>query len=177
MISDTKPQNLIVVIMIVLGVVSGFGLATTANYYGGSYVIVSFLEVDLEEIRVTNVDIENVTINPRVALDFSFLAPEASSGEARLDYLTVSVYLNGDKFNYVTFRRDIPSDRKTLTSGYNETFTVQNTVTVINDKWLLYNATVNDEWVFAVTLTMFWRVFNARAPSVRIIAFSYEGDF
>ncbi|MHA2085537.1 MAG: hypothetical protein ACXABD_17405 [Candidatus Thorarchaeota archaeon] len=54
MISNTKPQNVIVVVTLILGIVSGIGLANSASYFSGSYVIVRYLEVDLTNVRVTN---------------------------------------------------------------------------------------------------------------------------
>lgn len=175
MISDTKPQNIIVVVTIIMGIISGVGIVTTANFYGGSYVIVKYLDVDLEEVRVSNLDPTNTTINPSIQLDFSIVAPQTAAGEAYLSYFTASVFLNGDKFSYTTFRRSIPSEHRTVTPGYNKTFTVRSSVTEILDKYTLYNASVDGEWTWGISLTIFYDVFDSPGDQVRVLAFSYEG--
>ena len=177
MISKTKPQNLIVVVTIIIGLVSGIGLASSASYYNGSYLIIQNLQINLEEIRVTNLDPTNTSIDPEIALDFSFVAPETSDGEATITYLLATVYLNGDKMNYASFRRNIQSASRAITSGYNKTFTLSSTISELDDKYVLYNATADGDWTFSVTLTVFYHVFNAPAESVRIIPFSYEGNW
>jgi len=177
MISKTKPQNFIVVVTLILGLVSGIGLASTASYYSGSYVIVSYLQIDLDEVRVANVDPTNTSINPSIALDFSFVAPETSDGEATVTYLVATVYINGDKMNYASFRKNIPSASRAITSGYNKLFTVSSSIIEMEDKNVLYNASADGDWTFSITLTVFYHVFNSPAESVRIIPFSYEGNW
>jgi len=175
MIADTKPQNIIVVAMIIFGIASGIGIATTANFYGGSYVIVKYLDVGLEEVRVGNLNPDNLTINPAIQMDFSIVAPEASAGEAYVTFLTASVYLNGDKLSYATFRRSIPSEHRTVTPGYDQTFTITSSIREPIDKYTLYNASADGEWVWGITLTIFYDVFDSPGDQVRVLAFSYEG--
>jgi len=160
MISKTKPQNFIVLVTLIL-----------------SYVIISYLQIDLEEIRVTNLDPTNTSINPSIALDFSFVAPETSDGEATVTYLLATVYINGDKMNYASFRRNIQRDYRAITSGYNRIFTVSSSIPEMEDKNVLYNASADGDWTFSITLTVFYHVFNSPAESVRIIPFSYEGNW
>ena len=175
MISDQKPQNIIFIITMIIGLISATSLATNAAYYSGSYAIVRYLDIDMVDIRVNNFDPENTTINPGLTVDFKVEAPATQTGEARLTYLTMSIYLNGDKFSYTAFRRDIPAALRTLTPSYNETFYVGSTITVDQDKQLLYDAYENDEWVFSITLTVFYDIFDSPGDQVRIIAYSYNG--
>ena len=129
MISDTKVQNVIVIIMLVLGLFSGINLVGSATEYSGSYLIASYLQVELEEIRLTNYDPEDSSLNPVLAMDFSFQAPTTEAGQATLTFLSVAVYLNGDYINYATFKKNIPEEQQSMTSGYNATFTVSSSIT------------------------------------------------
>ena len=175
MISDTKPQNIIFVVAMIIGLFSAAGLASSAAYYSGSYSIVRYLDINMTDVRVGNFDPDNLTINPSLVVDFNVLAPPAQTGEAKLTFLRVTVYLNGDKFSYTTFRKDIPRDFRTLYPNYNETFSIGSTITVEHDKQILYDAYNNDEWVFSFTLTVFYDIFDSPGDQVRIIAYSYNG--
>ncbi len=175
MISDSKPQNIIFIIAMILGLLSAAGLASSAAYYSGSYSIIRYLDIDMIDVRVVNFDPENTTINPALIFDFNVQAPPAQSGEAKLTFFTMSVKLNGDKFSYTPFRRDVHRDLRTLYPNYNETFSIGSTITVDQDKQTLYDAYSNDEWVFSITLTVFYDIFDSPRDQVRIIAFSYNG--
>ena len=175
MISNTKPQNVIVVVTLILGIVSGIGLANSASYFSGSFVIVRYLDVDLTDVRVTNVDPTNETINPSLFLDFNFGAPNASNGEAVITFLTISVLLNREQFRYALFRKSIPIDQRTVYPGYDKTFTVASTFYELLDKQIVYNATLNNEWIFSISMTMFYRVSQSDNDLIRQLSFSYNG--
>jgi hypothetical protein len=175
MISDQKPQNIIFVVTMILGLVSAASLATNAAYYSGSYAIVRYLDIDMVDIQVSNFDPENFSIDPALLVDFKVEAPPAQTGEAKLTYLTMSVYLNGDKFSYTSFRKDIPLDKRTLYPSYNETYRIGSTITEPADQELIHDAYQDDEWVFSITLTVFYDIFDSPGDQVRIIAYSYNG--
>ncbi|MFW9848440.1 MAG: hypothetical protein ACFFF4_04825 [Candidatus Thorarchaeota archaeon] len=175
MISDQKPQNIIFVITMILGIVSAAGLTTSAAYYSGSYAIVRYLEITKTDLRVAGFDPDNHTVNPALLVDFNVKAPPAQTGEAKLTYFTMSVHLNGESFKYTTLRKNIPLEHRTLYPNYNENFTVGSTITSESDKQLLYDAYENDEWVFAITLTVFYDIFDSPGVQVRVIAYSHIG--
>ncbi|MHA1636903.1 MAG: hypothetical protein ACTSUO_10195 [Candidatus Thorarchaeota archaeon] len=176
MISGKKAQNVIVIVMLVLGLFSGINLIGSATEYSGSYLIASYLHVELDEIRLTNYDPENVSINPGLYLDFSFQAPTTIAGQATITFLKAAVFLNGDHISYAVFARSIPEDQRLMTSGYNASFTLSSGITAIEDKWTLLNATADGEWVYSVRLTYFYYIFDARADSVRQINFAYTAE-
>ncbi|MHA2424314.1 MAG: hypothetical protein ACXAEF_05970 [Candidatus Thorarchaeota archaeon] len=175
MISDQKPQNIIFVITMIIGLVSAASLASSAAYYSGSYSIVRYLDIDMTEIRVSNFDPDNITQNPIMNVYFNVEAPPAQTGEAQLTYFTMSLYLNGDKFSYTSFRRNVPLDLRTLYPEYNETFRIGSTILEPEDKQILHDAYDSDEWVFSITLTVFYDIFDSPGDQVRIIAYSYNG--
>ncbi len=175
MISDNKPQNIIFVITMIIGLVSAASLVTSAAYYSGSYSIVRYLEIDMVDVRVGNFDPDNFTVNPYLIADFHVQAPPAQTGEAQLTYFTMSVYLNGEKISYTSFRKNVPLDLRTLYPNYNETFAVGSTITVDQDKQMIHDAYQSEEWVFSFTLTVFYDIFDSPGDQVRIISYSYNG--
>ncbi len=177
MISDTRPQNAIVVITIIAGIIGATSLYSAASYYGGSYVLVQRLDVELTEMRLGNFDPLNMSVDPALSAFFQFTAPEIASGKTRLESLTASIYLNGESFNYANFRRNIPAEDKLVTSGYNKTFSVGSTLELDQDKQLIYDAYIAEDWTFSVTLSIFYTVFESRAQSVRVMTFVYSANF
>ena len=175
MISDTKPQNLIVVITIIAGIIGATTLYSSASYYGGSYVLVQRLNVELTEIRLGHFDPSNESIDPSISAYFRFEAPETIGGKTRIYSLTVSIYLNGESFDYASFRRIIPLEDRLVTSGYNKTFSVGDTIDSEIDKQIIFDAYAAEEWTFSVTLRLFYIVFESPAQSVRILTFSHSG--
>ncbi|MHA1960846.1 MAG: hypothetical protein ACW99U_11470 [Candidatus Thorarchaeota archaeon] len=173
MISKDRPQNFIVVLTIIAAVFSGFSLVSTATHYSGSYIIISHLEVDLVDVTVRNVDPTNTTINPSVSAAFNFKAPNVDAGSASLTFLTAQILLNGESFTYAYFRLSIPSEHRTVFPGYDRNFSVGSTISIMEDKQILYNASAIDTWTFTVVLTMFYHLFESRAESVRILAFAW----
>ncbi|MGQ4872212.1 MAG: hypothetical protein ACP6IT_10320, partial [Candidatus Thorarchaeota archaeon] len=96
-------------------------------------------------------------------------------GHATLTSLTAKVWLNNDSLSYANFRYTIPADGRTVASGYDRNFTVRGMITEMPDKYVLYNASANNQWVFSVRLTLFYHVFESSAESVRVLMFAHEG--
>ncbi len=176
MIADTKTQNIIVVATLILGIVSGLGLATSSSYFAGSYALVTKLEFDLLEVRVTGLDPTNESINPRITLVFNIKTPTGYFGDASLSYLQASVALNGEQFVYsqTQWRKNIPTEDQLLFPGYDKNFTMGETLPVLSDKQILYDAESSGAWNFTIVLTISYRIFDSRT-SFRDITFSHEG--
>ena len=176
MIADTKTQNIIVVATLILGIVSGLGLATTSSYFAGSYSLVTNLEFDLLEVRITGLDPTNESINPRITLVFNAKVPTGSAGEASFTYFRVQVELNEMEFLYTqtSWRKSIPVVDQPLYPGYDKNFTVGETMYVIDDKQILYDAEDSGDWTFSILLVISYSVFDT-ASTARDIAFSHEG--
>ncbi|MDF1540819.1 MAG: hypothetical protein P1Q69_18120 [Candidatus Thorarchaeota archaeon] len=171
MISDTKPQNILIVATIVIGLISGFGLASSAAWYSGSYSIVRYLEVDMTEIRVGNFGLENMSLT----VTFKVEAPSIQTGEAQITFFRMVVYLNGESFSYTTFQRSVPLELRTVTPAYNHTFGVGSTILSEIDRQIILDASAAEEWVFSVGLTVFYDIFESPGDQVRQIAYSYNG--
>ena len=175
MIDSERTQNIIVVLTIMISLISLVGLASSSAYYSGSYQIIRDLEIDLVDVQVTNVDPANETVNPIVRAVFSVIAPQAASGKATITFLRCEIHVNGESFDYATFRRAIRFDEGVVTSGYNETFSVGSTIAQMADKQILYNASLEDSWTFSITLFVFYHMFEARGEDVRVLIFTHQG--
>ncbi len=174
MISGTKPQNLIIVITMIAGIISGIGLANSATYYGGSYAMIRYLDIELVNVSVSNFDPANITQNPALFMVFNVYAAPGAPGDAEITYFTAELYVNGDKINYATFRRDVPLTLRPLYPEYNETFSIGSTILEELDKQVLVDAYNSEEWVISIQLTLFYHVFESVGESVRIIAYSWN---
>jgi len=176
MIADTKTQNIIVVATLILGIVSGLGLATSSSYFAGSYALVTNLKFDLLELRITGLDPTNESINPRITLVFNVKAPTGYFGDASFSFFWASVALNNKSFIYsqTQWRKNIPAVDQHLYSGYDKNFTIGETLTALDDKQILYDAEASDAWIFSIVLHVSYRIFDTRV-SFRDITFSHEG--
>ena len=175
MIADTKTQNIIVVATLILGIVSGLGLATSSSYFAGSYSLVANLELTILEVRITGLDLANESINPRITLVFNANVSTGSAGDASITYFRVQVELNERPFLYTQqWRKNIPLVDQPLYPGYNRNFTVGETIYELLDKQILYDAENSGDWTFDILLVLAYDVFGA-AASPRYISFSHEG--
>ena len=176
MIADTKTQNIIIAATLILGIASGLGLATSSSYFAGSYALVTNLEFDLLEVRITGLDPTNESINPRITLTFNVKVPTGSVGDASLSFFRASVTLNEERFIYpqTQWRNNIPEEDQQLYPGYDKNFTMGETLPVLSDKQILYDAEASDTWAFSIVLVVSYRIFDARG-SFRYITFLHDG--
>ncbi len=159
MISDPKTQDRVVALMILVGVISAVSLVNTASYYSGSYYLLKDMQVELLEIRLSNLDIDNHTVDPVMRLTFRFQAPYTFQGNIQITGMSATVFLNRDKLSYTAFGLSVPEEYRLVSSGYTHEFTLSSTVHDINDKFTVYNASVSSSWVFAVRLQWSYRMF------------------
>lgn len=175
MISNAKPQNIIIVVTLIVAVVSGFGLASSATYYSGTYAMVRNLSITLEDVRVGNFLPNNYTSTPSLSFEFNVFVPQGPPGDAQITYFTAVVIINGNQMSLESFRKDISSAaQRALHPGYNESYVIGSSITSNQDKGYLYAAYNSSEWVFSVTLYVFYHSFNAVGEEVRTIAFSWN---
>jgi len=176
MIADTKTQNIIVVATLILGIVSGLGLATSSSYFIGSYSLVTNLEFNLLEVRISGLDPTNESINPRITLVFNANVSGGSAGDASIKYFRVQVTLNDEPFLYTQtqWRKNVPLADQLLYPGYNKNFTMGETLYELADKQILYDAENYGNWTFSILLVVSYSVFGD-ATSFRYIPFSHEG--
>jgi len=176
MIADAKTQNIILAATLILGIVSGLGLAASSSYFTGSHSLVINLEFDLLEIRVTALDPTNESINPRVTLVFNAKVLTGSAGEASLTYFRVEVNLNEEELQYTQtqWRKSVPYADQSLYPGYDTNFTVGETIYDLEDKQILYDAEDSDDWTFSILLVISYSVFDSESTA-RYISFYHEG--
>ncbi|MBS3794381.1 MAG: hypothetical protein KGY80_05775 [Candidatus Thorarchaeota archaeon] len=175
MISSERSQNVIMVITLIIGILSGVSLAGSSAYYSGSYLMIQYLEVDLINVRVNNLQPENETVNPGLSVSFNMQVPDTLSGDASVTFLRASIYLNGEDFDYASFTKRLSVENRELKPGYNRNYTIGSTIEVASDKELLYNAYDESNWTFSIVLTIFYHTFDSDASQVRVVSFSRVG--
>jgi len=175
LISSERSQNVIMVITLIIGILSGVSLAGSSAYYSGSYLMIQYLEIDLIGVRVNNLQPENETVNPGLSVSFNMQVPETLSGDASVTFLRASIYLNGESFDYASFTKRLSAENRELKPGYNRNYTIGSKIEVASDKELLYNAYDESNWTFSILLTIFYHTFDSDASQVRVVSFSQVG--
>lgn len=181
MISDPRTQDLIVVTTLIAALISSVVLVQGVSLYTGTMAMVSGLDVDLEGVTVSDLDPDNfdpanTSHVPRVLLEFRITVPLGASGTAFITSLTASLFLNEQKFVYVqSLFTNVPASLRKLYGGYNQTLVMTAVIYETYDKLILQDALQSGLWRFNVSLTLFYRVFDSRADSVRFYLFGYEG--
>ena len=172
MISNDKPQNVVIVMTIIVALISSISLMSSASFYGGSIVMVQNLEVDLVAVNVVNPEPSNET-NPSLSFVFNFRAPQTANGEATLVFMQAEIYLNLQKFLYSSFSRNFPSTDNTVVPGFNMNFSLGSTIREPIDAQIIYDAFANDTWTFSIVFHFSYHVFNARADTRRSMVFAW----
>lgn len=175
LISSERSQNVIMVITLAIGILSGVSLAGSSAYYSGSYLMIQYLEVDLLGVRVSNLQPDNETVNPSLSISFNLQVPQTLSGDASVTFLRANVYLNGESFDYASFTKLLRAENRQLNPGYNKNYTIGSTIDVMSDKDILYAAYDESNWTFSILLTIFYHTFDSDASQVRVVSFSQVG--
>lgn len=173
--ASNRAQSVIITAFILVGVANAVLLINAASFYSGSILLSDNMEADLKEIRVSNLDPTNTTINPRLAMIFNVIVPTSWTGQFNIRELVTSVYLNSQHIRYGYFHLVISPENQILYSGDNRNYTMATTISATTDKLVFYNASLTDTWVFDVTLNMDIRLFGSGYPRVNTEVFTYEG--
>jgi hypothetical protein len=173
--ASNRAQSVIITVCILVGVINAVLLINTTYYYSGSILLSDNLEVDLKEIKVTNLDPTNTTINPKLTLTFNVIVPTRWTGEFNIRELVTSVYLNNHHIRYGFFHLVISPENQALYSGDNRNYTIATTLSTDSDKQVFYNASITDTWFFEVNLNLDIRLFGSGYPRVESETFTYEG--
>ena len=172
MISNDKPQNVIIVMTIIIALMSSISLMSSASYYGGSIVLAQNIDVSLVAVNVVNPEPSNET-NPSLSFVFNFRALQTANGEATLVFMQAEIYLNQQKFNYSSFSRNFPSADNTVVPGFNMNFSLGATIREPIDAQIIYDAFATDTWTFSIVFHFSYHVFDARADSRRTMVFTW----
>ena len=110
-------QDLILITVIVAGLFSAALLAGNARYYANSVALAEFLEVDVVETRVSNIDPMNYSLNPHLSFALNFKSPVDVDGEAYLVFIRVLVLLNQQSIIYATFQKEFSFEQEAQTQA------------------------------------------------------------
>jgi len=134
--------------------------------------MVRYMDINLEEISISGLDINNKSTDILMRLVFNFQIPDTSTGSVRLTYIAAQVIVIiddvADELSYTVFRRDISRQDGQLTPNFNRNFTIYGPITDSTDRNTLYNASVADSWNFSIELRYFYQSFGSTADDVNI---------
>jgi hypothetical protein len=175
MFEGRRVQDLIIVTLIASGFISAALLAGNASYYGNSVALAEFIEVEIADIRVSNLDPTNYSVNPRISFLLNFKGPEDIDGEAYLTHIRILSHLNEEAIIYATFLREFSFEQEALHAGYDEIHSVRSDVLDDKDKDVLYSAYNAVNWTWSLTVRYNYSVMSSTDQYRRTIGFSYEG--
>ncbi len=175
MIADIRTQNMIIATTIILSLVAASSLVVSTNYFVGSFSLVTNLDVQMISLILSNFDPTNMTKNPSIYLTFNIKVSGAGTGDVTLTYLTASVALNGESFDYISLHKKILPDAGRLYPQYERNFTLAASIRDDLDKAILLSAEEDGNWTFVVSLTLFYYMFKSKIDSVRFFVFIHEG--
>ncbi|MHA2210896.1 MAG: hypothetical protein ACXABV_17215 [Candidatus Thorarchaeota archaeon] len=170
-----RMQDLIIIAVIVAGLFSAALLAGNARYYANSVALAEFLEVDIAETRVSNIDPTNYSLNPHLSFVLTFKSPVDVDGEAYLVFIRILVLLNQQSIIYATFQKEFSFEQEALDAGYDKNHTIRSDVLNDQDKEILFGAYNSTTWTWSLTLRYTYSVMSSDSPYRRTIGFSYEG--
>ncbi len=170
MIASERTQNIIVVSVIMIAVVSSGFLVSNAAYYGGSYSLAGRLEVSLLEVRVSNIDHTNESINPGIRLTFNLVTTSQAEGNVRIIFMGATVWLNEDLLSFTSFSYIPPLAEQNLYPEFNNNYTLRNSAASIADRQAILDADTYGNWNWEVEFRYAFIVFDVLGTrtSVRV---------
>jgi hypothetical protein len=175
MFESRRVQDLIIIALIASGLISAALLASNASYYGNSVALAEFLEVDVVDIRVSNIDPTNYSVIPTIAFVLNFKAPDNTEGEAYITHIRILAYLDEQPIIYATFHKEFSFEQEALHGGYDVNHNIGSTVMEDQDKDVLYGAYNSVNWTWSLTVRYNYSVMSSTNQYRRTIGFSYEG--
>ncbi|MFW9965797.1 MAG: hypothetical protein ACFFEA_01455 [Candidatus Thorarchaeota archaeon] len=175
MLESRRIQDLIIITLIATGLFSTALLAGNAKYYSDSIALVEFLEVDIVDIRASNIDPTNYSVNPSLSFILNFKSPVDVDGEAYLAFIRVLATLNQESIIYPSLLREFRFEEEDLYAGYDKNHTIGSDITVDKDKDILFGAYNSGNWNWSLTVRYTYSVLSSPSQFRRTIMFSYEG--
>ncbi len=175
MLERRRIQDLIIISVIVTGLFSAALLAGNAKYYSDSIALVEFLEVEIVDIRASNIDPTNYSVNPGLSIVLNFKAPVDVNGEAHLTLIRILATLNQQSIIYASLTREFRFDEEALYAGYDKNHIIASDITVDKDKDILLGAYNSGNWNWSLTVRYTYSVLSSSSQFRRTIIFSYEG--
>jgi len=161
MIASERTQNIIVVSVIMIAVVSSGFLVSNAAYYGGSYALAGGLDVTLIELRVSEIDHTNESINPVLRLTFNLATDSHTEGNVRITFMGAEITLNNDSLSYTTFSYTPQIVDQYLYPEFNRNYTMRNSATSA-DRQAILDADTSGIWNWDIEFRYSFIVFDER---------------
>ncbi len=161
MIASERTQNIIVVSVIIIALVSSGFLVSNAAYYGGSYSLAGRLNVSLLEVRVSKIDHTNESINPGLRLTFNLATDSLSEGNVRITFMGAEVTLNNDSLSYTAFLYVPPIVDQYLYPEFNRNYSLSNSATAA-DRQAILDADTSGTWNWDIEFRYSFIVFDER---------------
>jgi len=159
MIASERTQNMIVVTVIMVAIVSSGFLVSNATYYGGSYSLAGRLEVNLLEVRVTNVNHTEGSSDPGISLRFNLHTSSVYEGNVRITFMGASLTLNDDLLSYTPVAFIPAQADQYLTPEFNRNYTLSN-VAISFDREAILDADTEDSWFWEIEYRYSFIVFD-----------------
>ncbi len=164
MISDTKPQNIILALAIIVGVLSGVSITNTAGYYTGTVYLVENMDVDFQGVRLSNFDPTNRSVIPVMRLDFRFYCNATQNGSVVLTTIGAEVHVNEDLLSYTSFYK-AQVDNKELYAGYNQSHSLIARLEEEVDRDAVFDAYESGTWQISIVFRFFYVMFNSASDA------------
>jgi len=161
MIASERTQNIIVVSTIIIAMISVGMLLSNSQYYGGTYALAGRINVSLVEIRVSNIDYTNETIDPIIRISFNFYTNSENEGSVRLRFIRADLTLNNDSLSLGAYAYTLDDSEQVLFPGYNKTFSMSSVVTG-SDKTAVLEAYNSSTWNWDINCDYYFIVFDER---------------
>ena len=175
MFKGRRIQDLIIITVIVAGLFSAALLASNARYYSNSIALAEFLEVDVIDAKLSNIDPTNYSMNPLLSFVLNFKAPYDIDGDAYLTHIRILALLNEESIIYATFLREFAYHQEALDAGYDKNHILRSDILEDNDKDVLFNAYNSSSWTWSLNVRYTYSVMSSSSPYRRTIGFSYSG--
>ncbi|MGY5871203.1 MAG: hypothetical protein RTV72_03070 [Candidatus Thorarchaeota archaeon] len=159
MIASERSQNIIVVSVILVAVVSSGFLVNNAVYFGGSYSLAGSLNVSLVEIAVSNIDHTNESINPYLNLTFNLASTSYSEGNVKITFMGAEVTLNDDLLSYTIFSHIPDVEDRSIYPDFNNDYTMGYEATA-SDRQAILDADTSGIWNWEIAFRYSFIVFD-----------------
>ncbi|MHA1927935.1 MAG: hypothetical protein ACTSV2_05050 [Candidatus Thorarchaeota archaeon] len=161
MIASERTQNIIVVSVILVALVSSGFLVSNAAYYGGSYSLAGRLNVSLLEVQVSGIDHTNESVNPGLRLTFNLATDSLTEGNVRITFMGAEVTLNNDSLSYTTFSYTPPVVEQYLYPEFNRNYSMHNSA-IAADRQTILDADIAGSWNWDIEYRYSFIVFDER---------------
>ena len=170
MITSERSQNIIVVSVIMITIVSSMFLAGNATHYGNSYSLAANLNVTLLEIEVRNIDHTNESIKPGIRLTFNLVSSSLGEGDVRVIFMGATVWLNDDLLSYMSFAYIPPLEEQYIFPEFDSNWTLSNSAIEDVDRQAILDADASSIWYWEIECRYAFIVFDeiGTRTSIRI---------